>query len=86
MQERGAVALAELVRRHAVVSAFVLGEDTDRPFALMKKYAEVPMSFADACLVRMTETLPRAVPLTTDWDFRVYRRHGRQAIVSVLPA
>jgi hypothetical protein len=43
------------------------------------------MGFADACLVRMTETLNDPVLLTTDVDFRIYRRHGRQIIPSVLP-
>jgi predicted nucleic acid-binding protein len=32
------------------------------------------MSLADACLVRMAETLTDPVILTTDSDFRVYRR------------
>jgi predicted nucleic acid-binding protein len=52
---------------------------------LLEKYADVPMSFADACLVRMTETLNDPVLLTTDHDFRIYRRHGRQTIPCVLP-
>ena len=43
------------------------------------------MSLADACLVRMSETLPASLLLTTDADFRIYRRHGRQAIPTVLP-
>jgi uncharacterized protein len=51
----------------------------------MSKYADVPMSLADACLVRMTELLPEPVVLTTDTDFRVYRRHGRQAVPCVVP-
>src|SRR3989304_4975904 len=38
------------------------------------------MSLADACLVRMTETVADPVIFTTDADFRVYRRHGRQVI------
>lgn len=52
---------------------------------LLEKYVDVPMSFADACLVRMTETLNDPVLLTTDSDFRIYRRHGRQSIPCVLP-
>ena len=52
---------------------------------LLQKYADVPMSLADACLVRMTETLNDPVLLTADSDFRIYRRHGRQAIPCVLP-
>jgi predicted nucleic acid-binding protein len=52
---------------------------------LLEKYADVPMSFADACLVRMTETLNDPTLLTTDADFRIYRRHGRQVIPCVFP-
>jgi len=52
---------------------------------LLHKYADVPMSLADACLVRMTETLADPVILTTDADFRVYRRHSRQIVPCVLP-
>ena len=51
----------------------------------MDKYADMLMSLADACLVRMTETLPDPVLLTTDTDFRVYRRHSRQAIPCRMP-
>ena len=41
------------------------------------------MSLADACLVRMTETLADPVVLTTDTDFRIYRRHGRHTVPRV---
>lgn len=51
----------------------------------MLKYADVPMSLADACLVRMTEALSDPVVLTTDTDFRIYRRHSRQAVPCVFP-
>jgi predicted nucleic acid-binding protein len=53
---------------------------------LLRKYADVPMSLADACLVRMTETFSDSMVLTTDSDFRVYRRHSRQIIPSVMPS
>jgi hypothetical protein len=52
---------------------------------LIEKYSDVPMSLADACLVRMTEILGDPILLTTDEDFRVYRRHGRQVIPCVAP-
>lgn len=82
---RGAPALAELMRRRAVVCGFSLAEEFEAVLGLMNKYASVPMSLADACLVRMTETLPNPVLLTTDSDFRIYRRHSRQAVPAVLP-
>jgi len=52
---------------------------------LMERFATVPMSFADACLVRLSELHPRAVIVTLDSDFRVYRRNGRQVIPVLMP-
>ena len=83
--KRGAPALAALLQRRAVVCAFQLGEDMEEILKLMQKYADVPMSFADACLVRMTGILADSVLATTDTDFGVYRRHSRQTIPCVLP-
>jgi predicted nucleic acid-binding protein len=83
--KRGAASFAELVRRGALFSAFCFGDDVEAVLKLLEKYTDVPMSFADACLVRMSETLNEPLILTTDGDFRVYRRHGRQAVPYVLP-
>ena len=51
----------------------------------MEKYHSVPMSLADACLVRMTETDPDSVVLTLDGDFHVYRRNGRHVVPVLSP-
>ena len=69
-----------------MLPAFGLREDLERVLKLMEKYADVPMSLADACLVRMTEALADPVLLTTDADFRIYRRHSRQAVPCVIPS
>ncbi|MDY7007801.1 MAG: hypothetical protein SWX82_28640 [Cyanobacteriota bacterium] len=45
---------------------------------LMKKYQSVPMSFADACLVRMSELIPGSSLLTLDSDFRIYSRRKKE--------
>ena len=76
----GQPSLTALLRRGAVVSAFDFADELPRVLDLMQKYAEVPMSMADACLVRMSETVPDPVVLTTDPGFRLYRRHSRQVI------
>lgn len=52
---------------------------------LMVRYAGVPMSFADACLVRMSELWPEAPVFTLDSDFRVYRRNKRQSLPLICP-
>src|SRR5436853_4634113 len=81
----GASSLNALIRRGAVTLAFDLGDNMEAVLKLMQKYADVPASLADACLVRMTEVVDDPILLTTDGDFRVYRRHSRQAIPCVLP-
>jgi predicted nucleic acid-binding protein len=52
---------------------------------LMRRYREQPMSYADACLVRMAELRPEASVWTLDRHFQVYRRHQRQTISLVSP-
>jgi predicted nucleic acid-binding protein len=83
---RGAPAVGGLLRRRALIAAFNLDNDLEPVLKLLQKYADVPMSLADACLVRMAETLPDPVILTTDSDFRIYRRHSRQMIPCVMPS
>lgn len=52
---------------------------------LMAKYRDVPMSLADACVVRMAEIHDRHVVLTLDSDFTVYRKNGRAPISLIRP-
>jgi uncharacterized protein len=72
--------LAALLRRGAVVPTFNLAGELDRVLSLMQKYENVPMSIADACLVRMTEIQSDPLVLSTDRDFLVYRRHSRHVV------
>ena len=72
--------------KHHYQVAFHLDGNLEPVLRLLQKYAQMPMSLADACLVRMTETLADAVLLTTDADFRIYRRHSRQVIPCVMPS
>ncbi len=52
---------------------------------LLQKYRDLPMDFADACLVRMSELHADSLVWTTDSHFRLYRRHGRQTIPLMAP-
>jgi hypothetical protein len=52
---------------------------------LQGRYRNIPMSLADACVVRMSEIFPDPVVVTTDSDFIIYRRHGRQTVPCLLP-
>ena len=77
--------LKRLLRSESLRLAFDFHSEMVPVLDLMDKYADVPMSLADACLVRMTEILPDPVVLTTDHDFRLYRRHSRQVIPCRMP-
>ena len=78
-------AVLEMVKRGLVTVTFLLGDEVERVTRLIVRYASVPMSLADACLVRMTEQFANSRLLTLDSDFRVYRRNGRQIIPSIMP-
>jgi uncharacterized protein len=81
----GAPSLSALLRRRAVVPAFELAGEKEPVLRLLRKYSDVPMSLADACLVRMSEIHSDSVIVTTDTDFRIYRRHERGVIPCLTP-
>lgn len=78
-------ALLELVKRKLVAVPFQLEQEITAVKKLMARYDNVPMSLADACLVRMSEQYAGSVVLTLDRDFRIYRRLGRQVIPVIAP-
>lgn len=62
-----------------------LGSELPTLRQMMDKYASLPMSFADACLVRLADLHPGAVVMTCDGDFRTYRRSNRKVINTLMP-
>jgi uncharacterized protein len=81
----GQAAVLELLSKEILKVDFRLSSEVFSVRALMKKFQNVPMSFADACLVRMSELERNSRILTFDGDFRVYRRNRRQAIPTLMP-
>jgi uncharacterized protein len=84
--ERDTSGLSAMLSRRAVVARFNLDDNIQAVLALLERYASVPMSLADGCLVRMSETAPDPLILTTDSDFRIYRRHSRQVVPCIVPS
>jgi predicted nucleic acid-binding protein len=75
---RAAEAVLENVERGVFAVPFRLDRATRAVRALMRRYANVPMDFADACLVHLAEELNVGRILTLDDDFGIYRwRRGR---------
>jgi len=82
----GPSAVMELVTRGLLRLTFDLGHEAAAVRRLLHRYRTVPMSLADACLVRMSELSADCQVLTLDGDFRIYRRNGRQVIPLICPA
>jgi predicted nucleic acid-binding protein len=82
----GAEAIVAMAQRGFLRLDFSLAREAASVGGLLRRYADRPMSLADACLVRMTELHTDCELVTLDADFRVYRRNGRQVIPTVMPA
>jgi predicted nucleic acid-binding protein len=81
----GNEAVMELLRRHVVEVSFHLEDHLEAVARLIRKYANIPMSLADGCLVRMAELSAESAILTLDRDFRLYRKGGRHVLPIVIP-
>jgi len=81
----GTEKVLELLETGMIVIPFRLQDEMKIIKELMLRYVNVPMSFADACLVRMSEQHSESTVLTIDSDFRIYRKNRRQVISVITP-
>ncbi len=81
----GQIAVFELLKRRILHTPFRMIEHINQIAWLLQKYSNVPMSLADACLVRMTEVYPESLVFTIDTDFSIYRKNKRQVIPILSP-
>jgi len=81
----GSGTVLELLERNVLSIPFRLMENAGPIAVLLKKYADIPMSLADACLVRMSELYADSLVLTLDADFNIYRRNKRNVIPTRSP-
>lgn len=81
----GKETLCTALEREAVRLDFNTPKNLPDIIRLMRRYADTPMSFADACLVRMAELHADVAIFTVDSDFRIYRRNGRHIIPVIAP-
>jgi predicted nucleic acid-binding protein len=69
-----------LLEDGALQLAFSLEPEREAVRALRRKFADTPMSLADACLVRMAELHDDHAVFTLDRHFSIYRKHGNRLI------
>lgn len=73
------------VTKGALRIPFRLEEEAEPVRLLRAKYRDLPMSLADACLVRLAEMLDDHHVCTLDSDFTIYRMHGKTPIPLITP-
>lgn len=81
----GSDRVMQLIQREILMISFHLDKHIEPVKRLLLKYQSVPMSLADACLVRMSELHSNSWVFTLDSDFNLYRKNGRQVIPSIAP-
>jgi len=81
----GQRAVLELVNRGIIQLPFRIDQHLDLIAWLLDKYCDIPISLADACMVRLSELYPDSFLLTLDSDFRIYRKNKRQVIPTIMP-
>lgn len=81
----GKNAVVGMVKAGHLKISFDLESEIDRVGELLIRYQSVPMSLADACLVRMSEHFSESTVLTLDNDFTIYRRNTNQTIPVIMP-
>lgn len=77
--------IASLVEKKVLTVKPLFNAEAKAVAELLRRYANVPMSLAEACLVRLVELTPNATVFTLDGDFRIYRHHVRRVIPLLAP-
>lgn len=77
--------LGRMIQPERLDVSFSFKAHRERVLERMSRYENVPMSFADACLVRMAELDEGARVFTTERDFLIYRKHRDRRLPILLP-
>lgn len=81
----GRETLLSLLEQGQVKVKFDLDSGLLDVIALLKRYQSVPVSLADAELVRMAELYPRSSVFTLDSDFQIYRKDRNTPMPLIAP-
>ena len=74
----------EWMHRGAVEIQNIENSDFGRLKELTEKYLDLPMDFADSCLVYLAEKMNLNTIATIDRDFSIYRIKGRRKFKTIL--
>jgi uncharacterized protein len=81
----GTEVLLKMLERGALRVALEMSDHVPAIVGLIRRYADQPMSLADATLVRLAELHEQSAVFTLDKHFLIYRKHGRRQIPLIFP-
>jgi predicted nucleic acid-binding protein len=77
-------ALLKWLGESSIIIEQIASEDLLRIYPLFEKYSNVPMDFADACIVHLAERLGTYDVLSVDSDFEIYRVNKKKFFNNLL--
>lgn len=83
--EKGNQLLFQLLKENLLEIRFNLQQQSEYINSLLIQYSDVPISIADACLIRMSEIFINSKIITLDSDFNIYRRNKNEMIPLIIP-
>lgn len=83
--KKGRETLIQLLNQRQALIRFDLDAEFSMVAALLTGYQSVPISLADAELVRMSELYPNSYVFTLDSDFQIYRKNRDRLIPLLSP-
>ena len=81
----GRETLIQLLTQKFVVVQFDFDAELATVISLLNRYQSVPVSLADAELVRMSELYANSLIFTLDSDFQIYRKNRDRQIPLIIP-
>ena len=77
-------ALLKWIANSTIIIEPIESEDINEICNLFVKYSDVPMDFADACVVYVCEKIGTNEVATVDSDFEIYRLKGKKPFKNAL--
>lgn len=83
--DKGNYQLFELIKEKILQVKFNLQEEFKSIDFLLQQYSDIPISLADACLIRMSEIYQDSRIITLDSDFKIYKKNRNKIIDLIIP-
>lgn len=77
-------AFLKWISESSIIIENISSKEINEIAMLFEKYSDVPMDFADACIVYMAERLQTNEIITVDSDFEIYRLRGNKHFKNLL--